>query len=250
MAYSLDSSKVQLVTVNGRIAGQQIINRFWYAYQGVLPNPDTPVSTTFLTQFQTIYRSAILASYYSVYTVFSYEMKELDDVALIAAGPPARYKNSFNVSKLDLLLGSGGDIGALAIAGGTQLPTHEVMRIAIKPTFRALGFFKGSYVRSSGGFVASLLDPAAPETWTAGTVAAYQANWSGLLAQAIWGVGVHVGSGFFIGQFSTNYFGRVIKPGGGDLREACAQATALTVNKWVGTQTTRRFTPGGSFRGK
>lgn len=250
MAYSLSGDKVQLVTINARINGQMIINRLWYAYTGSLPNPDADVSSFFLTFFRTQYRAQILASYYSPYTVFAYEMKELNTVTLVSAGPPSRFKPTFDVDKVDQLLGAGADIGALAPGAFPLLPANVAMRMKMNPTSRALGFFKGNYLRLSFGAPDTLLSVATQEKWDAGALATYTAAWGGFIATAMHGVAVPAGAGWFPLCYSINYYGRVVKPIGGAVRDGGKQVTTAVPNAYVGTQTTRRWTPQGTFRGR
>lgn len=250
MAYSLAGDKLQLVTINGRIGGQQIITRLWYAYLGPLPNPDADVSPTWITNFRAAYLANILGSYYSPYTVFSYEMKELKTVALRLPGPPAIYKNVFDVNKIQTLLGVAGDIGGLAPGVNALMPVHDTMRIFLTPAARFIGFFKSNYLRTSGGWPDTLLDPAAPEKWLAATLATYSAQWTIMLGTVIRGVAVPVGSGWLPVLWSTNFYGREKLAGGFPLRDGCTTITNAVANAYVGTQTTRNFTPKGAFRGR
>lgn len=250
MAYSLNGEKLQLVTINGRIGGQSIITRLWYGYLGPLPNPDADVSTVWITQFRAAYLANILASYYSPYTVFSYEMKELKTVALRLAGPPAVYKNVFDVNKIHTLLGVAGDVGALAPGAPALMPVHDMMRIFLNPSSRFIGYFKSNYLRTSGGWPDSLLDAAAPEKWTAATLVTYSAQWSIMLSVALHGVAVPVGAGWFPVLWSTNYYGREKLAGGFPIRDGSTTITNAIANAYVGTQVTRNFTPRGNFRGR
>lgn len=250
MGYFLDSHRAQLLTVNGRLAGQEIITRFWYAYIGGFPNPDVPESTFFLQEFRTAFRAQILASFYSTYTVASYEIKEMTDALMVAPGPPSKWRPIFDVNKLDLLVGAGADVGALGAGAGTLCPAHEALRIFQKPTTRRLGFFKGNYWRISAGFPDTLKDPANREKWLAGTTATYDVSWGGFVATAIFGQAAPVGTGFFPCCMSVPYFGRVVKPAGGDVRDAASKILGIATSGYIGTQTTRRFQPSGLFRGK
>ncbi len=251
MSYQLDGLNMQLVTVNGRLAGQQIINRFWYRYVGPQPDPDFEVSSVFLTQFRTAFRAQILASYYSTYTVLSYEVKECDGVLITSPGPPAKYRAQFDVNKLDLLLGAGPDVGALAPGAGTLCPAHEALRIKLLPTSRALGYQKGNYLRVAAGFPDTLKDPADREKWTAGTVTTYSGAFGGFVATAISGVAVPAGSGWKPSCFSVPLLGRMSgAPAFWKPYQAATLAINAAANLYIGTQTTRRWTPTGTFRGR
>jgi len=251
MSYQLDGLNLQLVTVNARLAGQQIINRFWYRYVGPQPDPDFEVSSTFLTQFRTAFRAQILASFYSTYTVFSYEVKECIGALAASPGPPIKYRAEFDVNKLDTLLGAGPDVGALAPGVGTLCPAHEAMRVKMIPTSRALGYQKGNYIRVSAGFPDSIKDPANREKWSAAAIATYDAAWGGFVATSIFGNAAPAGNGWRPSCFSVPLLGRM---SGAPTFWKPYQAATLTLNAannlFIGTQVTRRWNPDGTFRGR
>lgn len=248
MAYTLDATRAQLITVDARLAGQTIINRFWLAYMGVIPNPDVARSDVFLTQFRAAYRT-LMGSYYSTYTVFSYEIKEMSDALQVAVGPPSKWRAVFDVDHVDTLLGVGADVGALAPGAGTLCPAHEALRVKFVPATRSLGYFKSNYVRVAAGFPDTLKDTANREKWTAGTKTTYDGAFGNLLATNFTGVAVAVGVGYFIRLMSVPYFGRVQKPVGGDVRLGTTGIGAAATSLYIGTQTTRRYSPSGIARG-
>lgn len=250
MSYFLDARNVQLLTVNGRLSGQVIVNRFWYSYVAGLPNPDPDVSNLFLQSFITAFRAQILASFYQTYTVFSYELKEMNDAVLVSVGPPSKWRPSFNVDKVDTTLGVAGDVGALAPGASTLMPAHEAVRVFLKPTARLLGYRKGNYLRISAGFPDTIKDPADREKITAGAAATFDAAFGGFVATAIHGVAVPAGAGWFPVCMSVPYFGRVVKPAGGDPRQGGSKVISALTNRFIGTQVTRRWNPNGTFRGR
>jgi len=251
MAYTLDGLNVQLVTVNARLAGQQIINRFWYRYTGPQPDPDVETSNVFLTQFRTAFRAQVLASFYSTYTVFSYEVKECDGAIAASPGPPIKYRASFDVNKLDTLLGAGPDVGALAPGAGTLWPAHEALRIKLNPTTRALGYQKGNYLRISAGFPDTLKDTANREKIQAGTAATYDGVFGGFVATAIFGNAAPIGNGWKPSAFSVPFLGRMSgAPTFWKPYQAASIILTASTNLFIGTQTTRRWTPQGTFRGR
>lgn len=250
MSFTLSGDKPVLVTINGRLNNQMIINRIWYAYKGPVPNVDFHNSQFWLTSFRTAFRAQILASFYSGYTVFSYELKELDTVTQIGATVPSKWKNTFNVDGVDLLLGTGADIGALAPGVNPLLPAANAMRIYLKPLNRALGFFKSNYLRTQGGWPDTILSATNHDEWAAATITAYDLAWGGFNATPIFGLAAPVNVGYLPAVWSINYAGRVIKLAGRDMRDAAQVVLTMTTNKFVGTQTTRRYNPDGTFRGK
>lgn len=250
MAYLMDASKCQIVTVTGSIKGQKIINRYHYAYPGVLPSPDVDVSSTFLTNFIAAYRATVLPVAYDDYSVVNYQVAEIKSAGLVP-GPPTRYQTNMDPSKLDLVLGTGADVGTLASAGTTKLPVHEIMRCKFSVASRAPKRFRALYARLSLGWPTILLAPAAPEQWTAGTITTVGGAFNAFIALAVFGSTFAAGVGYNLCAWSPPYYVTVVfpPPGPGDVRDATRQFTAATIEPFVGTQITRRYFPLGGFRG-
>lgn len=248
MAYFLNAANAQLITVTGLIGGQQIVNRFWLAYFGVLPNPNPHRSDLMLQSFRTAYRAQILSTYYDTYTVFSYRMVEWNDAILKGAVPHQRWQAIFDPSKLEILVGVGADVGANASVGLVAVPTHETLRVFYKPSSRALKAFKSNYWRVSGGWKTGQYDTV-PEKWTAAFLAGEQGAFGGFIATGFDGTGGGHAE-FFISAASVPYYGKVVKPIGGNIRDATRLSTAVVAEPYIGTQTTRRFFPAGGFRGR
>lgn len=244
--YLLNAARVQLVTVQGIINGQRIVNRFHYAYFGVLPSPDIDDSLTFLTNFRTMYRANILPVAWDDYAVFSYSLAEIVS-AHATPTPPIRYVTVMDPSKIDLLLGVVADKGTIASAGATKVPTHEAMRLRWNPGTRAPKRFRANYSRLALGFATTTLGATA-EQWTAGTIATYGGAFSTMATTAIFGQGFPASSGYFPSAWSPPYYANVL-PLGSNSRDACRQFVSATVEPFIGTQITRRFFPLGGFRG-
>lgn len=245
--YLLNAARCQVVTVNGLINGQKIINRYHYAYYGVLPSPDTDDSTTFLTNFITMYRATILPVAWDDYSVSRYDLVEISG-AILTPSVPHRYVTNIDPSKIDAVFGTVADKGAIASAGLVKIPTHECMRLKFNPQTRAPKRFRSNYARLSLGFpIASLA--ATAEQWTAGQIAAIGAAFTTMCTTAIFGQSFPAGSGYFPSAWSPPYFVNVVPVGVGNVRDACRKFLSATVEPFVGTQITRRFFPLGGFRG-
>jgi len=247
MPYTLDASKVQLVTVMGQIAGQQIINRLYYSYKGVLPNPDADRSDLWLENFVIAWRTNILPVAWDDYKVTRYTMVEYKDVELRPA-PKTGYRVVLDPSKFQQQEGAIADTGGIASAGATKIPTHEAMRLRLNVADRIPKRFRSNYLRLSLGFAITVLGATA-EQWTAGSRTTYKAAFDTLIATDIHGVGVPVGVGYFASAFSIPYYFLSIKGGADPMSFAARQFASSTVEPFIGTQITRRFFPLGGFRG-
>jgi len=250
MAYRLGESNVQVVTVQGMLEGQQIINRYYYAYAGVLPDPDADMSNVFLTNFITAYRANILPVAWDDYTVFRYSMVEINGVKF-NAGPPIRYQNIIDPSKFQQIFGVVADKGGIASAGLVKLPAHEAMRLLFTLSSRVPKRFRANYVRLSLGFPTSAL-AATQEQWTAGVIASVTAAYLGFLGTLITGVAAPVGSRWGLVAWSAPFWYENIRPlvpPANVLQAATRSITGAIVEPFVGTQITRRFKPLGGFRG-
>lgn len=250
MPYPIDASKCQIVTVNGLIAGQKIINRYHYSYFGPLPSPDLDTSDVFLNNFIIAYRAHVLTIAYDKYSVQRYDVAEIKSAGLVP-GPPARYQTNMDPSKLESVFGVGADTGVLATAGTTPLPVHECMRVKLTPGTRAPKRFRSNYVRCSFGWPTILLAPASAEQWTAGTITTVGTAFSAFVTTAIYGQAFAAGTGYFPAAWSPPYYVGVVfpPPMSGPVRDATKKFTGVTIEPYVGTQITRRFFPAGGFRG-
>lgn len=246
MAYLINPARVQLLTVRGILESQQIINRFFYVYDGPIPSPDVDDSGTLLANFQTMYRTHVLPVAWDDYTVRSYDLAEITG-AILTPSPPHRYVTQMDPSKIDSLLGGVADKGGIASVGLVKLPTHEAMRIFWKPATRAPKRFRSNYSRVSLGFPVGSL-AASQEQWTAGVIASVGTAYNFMATAPLLGMPFGTGTGYTPHAWSPPYYVNVV-PLGGDSRLATKKYASATVVPYVGTQTTRRFTPAGKYRG-
>lgn len=244
--YLLNAARVQLVTVTGTINGQRIVNRFHYAYFGVLPSPDVDDSATFLTNFRLMWRANVIPVAWDDYSVVAYGLAEIES-AHATPTPPIRYVTVMDPSKIDLLLGTVADKGTIASAGATKIPTHEAMRLRWNPGTRAPKRFRANYSRLSLGFATTTL-AATPEQWSAGSITTYSGAFSTMATTAVFGQPFPASTGYFPSAWSPPYYANVL-PLGANARDAARQFVSATVEPFVGTQITRRFFPLGGFRG-
>lgn len=253
MSYPLALDKPQEITVDARVNGQQIIERFHF--RSTEPgNPFTDGSSAqFLGFFRTIYRTNILSFHYEDFVVQRYWMREVDGAFMYAAavppapgipGQPSRWRTEYNPEGLDILEGIAADKGALAIAASKMLPMHTVMRCKKVPIIHRIGYFKGGYTRF-GGFGVGDKD-AIREEWAIATLNTVQTALDNM-----WNSNIPAGGVQFwkMAIWSPDYYGRVVKPRGGNASEASPVLQAWIPLKTIGTQLTRLYKPNNLKRG-
>lgn len=247
MAFTFNPLRVQEVTVNATMLGQQIINKFTYRHSN--PAGAGGTSDFFLANFRDNYRLNILTQLYDDYQVQTYIVREIQNVVISVVGPPARFRNDYNVAGFDTLGGvTTTDAGQKTLAGGAKrLPSHEAVRVLKTPAVHVMRYWKANYNRFTS--LTSTEKDTIRETWTA----AYQtAMNTALLAFTGTAIGANAGGTITLGHciWSAQYFGAIIKPAGGALRDATTGVDTMRLQLYVGTQVSRRFTPAGLPKGK
>jgi len=234
------------ITVDGRIDGQQIVNKFWY-FSTVAGTPGINTASNVLFNFRAAFRSWILPFQYDYYTVFKYVLREIADVLKVGTPPaPTRYKPVYSTNGFGILAGTVTDTGQLPAGVIHRLPAHECLRAFKQPSGKAFKFFKSNYNRFAAYTVVE--KDALAEKWTAGA----RTNWQTLTGFNVTSISGNAHGG--VAQlyqhcvFSGGYWYNVIKPF--DLWLACSGIDAFIPDAYVGTQTTRRYTPAGSISGK
>lgn len=247
MSYALQDDKVQEITVEASYFGQQLISRFHYQYS----DPTTPLagnSATLLTSFRTAYRANILTIMFTDYIVTRYRIDQIIDVIQTAAGPPVKFRSVF-APTYDFLAGAAGDVGSVALgAAADYLPAANARRLKKLMFTPVRGYYKAAYHRSAPNATTDL-DPDTPDhdRWVQASIDSYTAQWTNFSQLSILGeVG---GNGWDMSVWSPNYFGRVVKPLGGDLYLGANKISSIVCMPFVGTQSTRRYKPAGAFRG-
>lgn len=235
----------QHVTVEAVVNGQQIINTFWLVHsQGGGPGDGS--STALLQSFRTAYR-LLMARFYNVYAVFSYTMKEVEDV-LNTTFPPERpyWVPVYNVRALEILPGEALDAGQLPTVGVDLLPAHEALRVKKIPTHPRVGYFKAAYNRfcpfNEGDYGEVW------EKWNAGFLNTIQTALTTFNATQFQDAGTS--PVWRHGIFSAKLHGAVGKPAGLNIYQAATWVNEYKANGWVGTQISRRFRPSGKFQGR
>jgi len=244
MAFTLTGTNVLEVTVEGRVDNQTIINILHYRASDPT---DTGGSDNWLTEFIDAYR-LVMVQMYDAYTVSRYWLRGIDNAALIAAGPPSVWRTMYNVKALDYREGTILDVGTKTAGVGEEyLPTHEAARVAKITGLKARGYFKAGYNRFCPWTQGEL--QAAHDRWSAAFTTAFNTVLETFRATEIYGQFPHVGNGWNLAVWSPAYFGRIIKPDGGDPMEAAFTVDSYVLRPYVGTQTTRRYKPRGGYRG-
>lgn len=243
----LNTTRVVEITVDGRIDGQQIINKFYYRPQS--PGIGGATAGNLLTNFRTAFRANMLNWMYNWFTIYRYTLREIADVRqVVPPVGPKRYVNVYSVDGYAILVGLVADKGALATPLDDRLPSHEAYRCFKAPSGRAFKFFKGNYNRFAS-FTVNEKD-LTPEKWTAAFLAASNPSMSVFNLTSI-SAGVGVTPAYQHAVFSGGYYYTVVRPGvGGFIYQAATGIDAYIGDVYIGTQTTRRFTPAGSFTGK
>lgn len=245
MAYAMTGTNVQQLIVDARVDGAQVVNVYYYR----TVDPVGGNSSVFLDNFIDLYRSTILQVMYEAFQVHRYWIREISDVLMISAGPPSVWRPVFRVDGVDYREGLiVDDQGDLTLGGGQlYLPTHEAIRVAKRPTTYRLGYFKAGANRYAPFINASL--STSHDRWTAPWLTTFQAELDTFNGTPVFGVAPPAGNGWNHAVYSPPYHGRVVKPAGGNPRDAAIDVAAYTALTWVGTQVTRRYSPIGQQRG-
>lgn len=248
MAYLIDGTRVQRVTVEAVINGQKIIDRYHLAYFGVPPDPSASDSGHLLASFQTAYRTSIIPVAWDDYSVFRYKIEEISDV-LKPDPTKKKYRVVADASKFDQIFGGPGDVGTIASAGLTKIPTHEVLRLLLTPSARVPKRFRGNYLFLSIGQPTSSLSTT-PEKWATSFITAQQTAWNAFVGTAMFGVSPTAGSGYKVCLFSAPYYFEVVKSNPvHQVWDASRFITSTTPEPFIGSRASRRFKPTGGFRG-
>lgn len=247
--FQMQSDYVTEVLVQGHVSGQDVDNYFQYRSEDVPSGPGTDDSVTWLTNFRTVFRSDILAAMYDLYIVRRYWIRQIRDVVLESAGPPAEFK-SVRSDELDYLDGEAGDVGALAAGvGNLYLPVNAALRVKKNPQNFWKGYFKSNYNRFAPWTKENLSTATANDhdIWLAAFITTMNTAFSTFNGRSILGqVG---GNGWKMGLWSPNLYGRVFKPVGLTPRQSMQKVATYKANPYIGTQITRRYKPSGAFRG-
>jgi len=237
-----------LVTVEGRYDNQQIVNYFYYRFANPVAGGTGGNSATFIVNFRASFRANMLSWMYSAYHVRRYWVREIMDVAVADPGPPTRFRNIYNPDGLDYVDGDVAlDDGDVALPGGSfYLPAHEALRVFKRPTNSKVGYFKSSYNRFSPQ-VDTNLDPVNRERFLPAYLTSIQDDLAAFAIDAI--LDQAGGNGWQLAVWSAPFFSRVVKPAGGPLWQGSQLVFTYIAAPYVGTQVSRRFSPGGIARG-
>lgn len=251
--YVPNRNRVQEVTIEGRVANQQIINRYHLRAStppGAAGGSDGS-SSSLLTSFRDRFRQHMLPAIYAAYRVVRYIMVEIDGVYVEYDNPDTgegrRFSNSYDASAKEVLKAvSPADDGK---APGTTdyLPTHECLRVYKQPMNFRRGFFESSYNRYCP-FMKTDLDAAAPERWTAALVTTWNTALGTWLSSSMDDGGT-AGAFWAMAIWSPGYFSTKIAPST-DLWKGSELVLTMTASPFVGTQVSRRFDSTGIAEGR
>lgn len=246
MSFAINVLHPVEITVDARMGGQQIINKWWYRCAST---PGGGGDSGFLlANFRDLYRLNVLTLLYSDYQIVQYVCREIESATLSAGAVPNRYRNVYRVDGLDTLAGvTTTDAGQNALGvGELRLPAHEAARVFRRPTARVLRYWRGNYERFTSLTTAE--KDATREIWKAATVTA----WNAALAAFNVTIAANAG-GTILWQpvvWSPQYFGAVLKLPGLPILNATASVDTMTLVPYVGTQVSRRYSPSGLAHGK
>jgi hypothetical protein len=242
MPYAANRLRPQLVIVDARVNGQQVVNTFYLRHSnGTAGSSGT--STAILAEFRDAYR-LLLNGFWSTYQVQSYTMREINDAILKGV----LWENVFDPFKVDSLAGNlVDDVGQLNAALEPMMPTHEALRVRKYPGIRTAGYHRAAYNRFAPW---SEVDHSntEPERWTAAFIAGIQPLLSAFNATSFDDGGI-APTPWFHSVYSATLYGRLIKPTGGPMYIAGSFVAFYTASVYVGTQITRRFSPVGFMHG-
>lgn len=242
--FAPNSDKALEVLVQGKVAGQDVENYFVYRAESSPSGPGPDDSQLFLLNFSTAWQ-AMLVNFYDVYSVSRYWLRQIDDVLVTSVGPPAKFRTVY-AEDYDYIDGGVLDVGQIALGANVMLPTHEALRCRKVPANYKRGYFRGNYNRLAP-FATADLKTTTHDVWADALVTSKNTDLAAFLATAIFGQ--LAGNGWLLGLWSANLFGRIYKPVGLTVRQSVQKVFTFRANKYVGTQTTRRYKTTGAFRG-
>jgi len=236
------------VTVQADVAGQSIVNYFYFKFSNPGPAVTGGDSQTFLNNFRTLYRAEILTFLLDVYFVRRYWVREIIDVVEKVNQRGTRLQNVYNPTGLDYLNGSAADDnGTISPLTTPLLPLHECVRCYKRPENPRIGFFKSAYNRFAP-WLHTNLHTTQPEQWAAATVTQVQGHLTAFLAESV--LDQPAGNGWNHAIWSPVYFFKWIKPLSGQPAAAAERVVQFIASSFVGTQTSRRYSPVGLIEGE
>lgn len=232
------------ITVDGRIDGQMIVNKYWMMSES--PGVGVTDGALLALNWIDLYRARILINMYNWFSVFRYTFREISGAILADPGPPPRYRTLYTISGIAVVAGVvGTDVGANPLpGGGTKLPAHEALRVFKTPVERRLKYFKGNYNRYAG-FTLSEKSPTA-ELWSAAALGAFDVNFAFFNSAHIAG-NVTSTVTWRHAVWSPQYFSTLVPVPQANNGALFVQSYRSDI--YVGTQTSRRYSPSGQFKG-
>jgi hypothetical protein len=246
MSYAPDTAHVQEVVIHGRMSSQEIINKLYLRWVGVAGGGG--VSFTLLTNFIVAFRATILTKLYADYAVDKYVMREIDGAIMTAAGPPSKWRPTYPVTGIETILGDPVlDAGALAIGANKPLTADNSVRVFKAPSTALIRYYRSTYNRFTSWTTAE--KDATREQWTAAACTAFNGVWTTFVGTDIFADGAALVP-YRVCLWSLLYYGRIIKPAGGSVRDASTGISAVITLRTIGTQMTRSFNTAGLPRGR
>lgn len=240
------------VTVDARAFGQQLLNTFYYRYNGSELGPVPGSSSIFMSNFIEDFRAIILPQMYAAYTVHRYWLRTIIGIVVSDPGPPNVYRKLYEPTLFDYVDGAGADVGAKALAvGDAYLPMANCARVLKKPNNPTLRYFNKNYNRWSPFTSAELdTDSADHDRWTAAFVTAFEGAMDNFVDEVMFSVDPDAGSGWSHCLFSVPYMVYLTPDTPGIVpRDAAVLSESTAVQPFVGMQNSRRYSPTGRYRG-
>lgn len=247
MGFVLNPNRPMEVVVDATITSQQIVNKF-YLKAGA--GTALGSSDVLLANFRDNYRTNILPRLYDDYIVNNYTLREIDDVVnKQPIGAPARWQNVYNPIGKDVLNGVPvTDAGVLTLGVSSEkLPAHEAIRCKKTPLNYWVGYFKGNYNRFTS-WTSLEKHPTSREQWAAVSITSMNAALSAFNLFAMNAV-LPGSNPYYNAVWSPQFYGAVVKPGGGGTDLAVQYCDVFVASSYVGTQLTRRYNTLGRPRG-
>lgn len=245
MAFTLSQSNPIEITVDARINSQVIINTFHYRSVDATPLAQGD-SMVFLLSFRAAFRLMMLTWFYDRYTVAGYWLRQIQSVDPLPAAPRIRYLTDY-----DYKAGEVQDVGSDVSGALHFLPVHEALRCRKFPETLKRNYFKACYNRF-GGWAEQDAGADGYEKWNNAFIANANPNLEDFRAETLFGFDPPAGNGWQLACFSPQYLRDVVQTSvpPGAPRNAAIRCSAYIADPFVGTQVSRRYNPGGGFRGK
>jgi len=253
--YQPDKKHVQEIRVDARVHNQQVVTIFHLKSTDYTATSDGN-SATLLNAFRGAYL-AWLGIMSDSYEVYAYVMTEI--VGTVFRGPvdkPHIYVK-YKPNKREVLLGIAGDVGQVPTVA--MLPMHECMRIFKRPASLARGYFAGNAWRVCP-FLEGDHSDTQSEQWNQALLDAWNPVLANFVTTNLSDGGVTLPNTWKNAVWSAAYFQNVIRggtdgtPPAGDAEGHSHRAAQIlagaVVSPYVGTQVSRRFSPGGIPTGK